>query len=342
MNDKNIHELLRKGPKNTITDVPGVRIGHSTIKEGNIRTGATAIIPAEGNVFKNKLVASAHIINGFGKSAGLMQIQELGAIETPILLTNTLSVGTGLTALTKYMLDSNEDIGVSTGTVNSVVCECNDGKINQIRSLAVKEEHFIHALQNASDSFQQGDVGAGTGMVCYGLKGGIGSSSRRIVVDDQTYTLGVLVLSNFGSIDDFVYYGKPVGKIIGERFENMNSPDNGSIIVVLATDTPMDSRQLSRVLKRTQSGIARTGGYTGNGSGEIAVGFTTANRISHYPEKSVMNRKILHEDYMDIVFLAAVQATEEAILNSMMHSNPSMGVDGIKIHSLKDFNELIR
>ena len=342
MNGNGIHTFIEKGPKNSISDVPGVKIGHCTIRKDKIRTGVTAIIPVEGNIFKEKLISSAHVINGFGKSAGLIQIQELGTLETPILLTNTLSVGTGLTALTKYMLDKNEDIGVSTGTVNPVVCECNDGKINQIRSLAVSEEHFLEALQNASESFKQGDVGAGTGMICYGLKGGIGSASRKILIDGKKYNLGVLVLSNFGSMDDLVYYGKPVGRIISPVPANQNSIDKGSIIVILATDLPLDSMQLNRVLKRTQSGIARTGGYTGNGSGEIAVGFTTSNRVSHYPKSALIERKILHEDYMDILFLATVQATEEAILNSLIHSDPAIGLDGKKVHSLKEFAELLR
>jgi len=341
MNCKSIHENIYKGPTNTITDVPGVKVGHCTVKKGLVKTGATAIIPADGNVFKYKLMASAHIINGFGKSAGLIQVQELGTLETPIVLTNTLSVGTGMTALTRYMLDHNDDIGVSTGTVNPVVCECNDGKINQIRSLAVDEKHFIEALENASETFRQGDIGAGTGMICYGLKGGIGSSSRRIVIDDRAYNLGVLVLSNFGSMEDFTYYGKPVGDLICKELARESSTDKGSIIVVLATDLPLESRQLNRVLKRTQSGIARTGGYTGNGSGEIAIGFSTANRISHYPKSAVIERQALHEDYMDLVFLATVQATEEAIINSLIHSEPALGLDGKVIHSLKDFHELL-
>lgn len=342
MNSKSIHQYIGKGPKNTITDVPGVRVGHCSLKEESIKTGATAIIPADGNIFKEKLIASAHVINGFGKSAGILQVQELGTLETPILLTNTLSVGAGLTALTRHMLEGNEDIGVATGTVNSVVCECNDGKINSIRSMAVKENHFQQALKSASEDFQQGDVGAGTGMVCYGLKGGIGSSSRRIQIVDEVYNLGILVLSNFGSMEDFLYYGAPVGKVISDRIHNGSSVDQGSIIVILATDIPLDSRQLNRVLKRTQSGIGRTGGYSGNGSGEIALGFTTTNRISHYPEMPVMNIQTLHEDYLDLVFLATVQATEEAILNSLIHSEPSKGIDGKKVFSLKEFNELLK
>lgn len=333
----NLTEYIKNGPENLITDVPGVKVGHYTLKSEKNSTGVTAIIPAEGNLFKKKLVASAHIINGFGKSTGLLQIQELGTLETPIILTNTLSVGTAYSALTKYMLYENTDIGDTTGTVNPVVCECNDSKINDIRSMVITENNIFQALKNPVKTFQQGDVGAGTGMICYDLKGGIGSASKVIQIENQTYTLGILVLSNFGSIEDLVYNDNHIGKKIKTKIGSSSEPDKGSIIVVLATNLPMDSRQINRLLKRTQSGIARTGSYTGNGSGEIAVGFSTSNRINHYPHSHLTERSIFHEDFMDIAFLATVQATEEAIHNSLIHSNPSRKRDGVKVHTLSEF-----
>ncbi|WP_422486835.1 P1 family peptidase [Gudongella sp. DL1XJH-153] len=339
-NTDSLQTLIGKGPGNVITDVPGVKIGHYTYMENDSVTGITSIIPAQGNVFREKLVASAHVINGFGKSAGILQLQELGSLETPILLTNTFAVGTGYSALVKYMLQDNPDIGNTTGTINPVVCECNDSKINNIRSLLLEEEHMLEALGNAGKSFQQGDIGAGTGMVCYGLKGGIGSSSRTVKVGNSFFNLGVLVLSNFGSMEDLSVYGKPIGKEIKNRTSPKSQPDKGSIIVVLATDIPLDSRQLTRVLKRTQSGIARTGAYSGNGSGEIAIGFSTANRIDHYSAVPIVDKKVLHEDFMDMVFLATVQATEESIINSMLYASPAVDRYGKKIYSLHDFKDI--
>ncbi len=333
---------MKKGEKNLITDVPGVRVGHYTYRDDSNTTGVTGIIPSEGNLFKSKLVASAHVINGFGKSLGILQVQELGTLETPILLTNTFGIGTGFNSIVNYMLKDNPDIGDTTGTVNPVVCECNDGKINNIRSTVLCEDHMLKALENAGDEFNQGDVGAGAGMVCYGLKGGIGSASRLLKIEAIEYNLGILVLSNFGSMKDLLYFGNPVGKDILKRTGTDNEPDKGSIIIVLATDLPLDSSQLTRTLKRTQSGIARTGAYSGNGSGEIAIGFSTANRIDHYPAGHIINRSVLHEDFMDMVFLGTVQATEEAILNSLINANPSVKRNGRKVHSLAEFKDILK
>lgn len=336
-----IGRLISKGPTNLITDVEGISVGHVTIRSESINTGVTAIVPSEGNVFKSKLVASSHVINGFGKSTGLLQVDELGTLETPIILTNTLNVGTGFSALVKYMLKENPDIGITTGTLNPVVCECNDGKINDIRSMALTEEDMILALENAERDFPQGDHGAGAGMVCYGLKGGIGSSSRILKIGHENFTLGVLVLSNFGSTEDLLYYGAPLGKEIESCIASSSDSDKGSIIVVLATDIPLTANQIKRALKRIQSGIARTGSYTGNGSGEVAIGFSTANRVEHYPKDPFKSFLSLNDDYMDIVFLATVQATEEAVLNSMLHAGPSVSRTGAAIHSLAEFKDIL-
>lgn len=229
------------GPRNLITDVPGVRVGHVTLHDGEVHTGVTAIIPHTGDVFHEKCLAGAHVINGFGKSIGLVQVQELGTLETPILLTNTLSVGTVSTALVEYMLERNDDIGLDTGTVNSLVMECNDARLSDIRGLHITKEHARAALAAASETFAEGDVGAGAGMVCYSLKGGIGSASRLCHLYGETYTVGALVMTNFGTLRDL----KVAGDSVGERLfwqEQSELKDKGSIIVIIATDIPLSAR----------------------------------------------------------------------------------------------------
>ncbi len=333
---------LPTGKHNSITDVAGVKVGHMTLDSSNIKTGVTAIIPHEGNVFREKLVAASHVINGFGKSQGLVQIDELGTIETPIILTNTLSVGIAHKAVVQYMLERNDDIGDTTGTVNPIIGECNDGVLNEIRIPSVSEHHIIDALNNAGVEFQQGNVGAGTGMVCYELKGGIGSASRILDLGGTEFTVGILVLSNFGSMEDLMIRGNPVGEKIKERISRQESgKDKGSIMIILATDIPLSSLQLKRLLKRTQSGIARTGGYTGNGSGEVAIGFTTANKVFHYEEDAFVEQRVIHEDLLDMVFKATVEATEEAILNSLICSSTTIGRNDKKVFSLIDFSDLL-
>lgn len=333
---------LPTGKNNLITDVAGVTVGHVTLDSGSIKTGVTAIIPHEGNIFREKLVSASHVINGFGKTQGLVQIDELGTIETPIILTNTLSVGTAHKAVVGYMLGENSDIGDTTGTVNPIIGECNDGVLNEIRTPAVTEKHVLEAISSADIIFQQGNVGAGTGMVCYDLKGGIGSASRMVKLGESEYTVGILVLSNFGSMEDLMIRGNPIGEKIKEEL-SLKDPgkDKGSIMVILATDIPLSSLQLKRLLKRTQSGIARTGGYTGNGSGEVAIGFTTANKVMHYEERAFIDQKVIHEDLLDMVFKATVEATEEAVLNSLICSNTTVGRNNKKILSLKDFAKFL-
>ena len=326
---------MKRGERNAITDVKGVKVGHVTLRDGDARTGVTAIVPCEGNVFQNKVMAATHVINGFGKSIGLVQIDELGTMETPIIMTNTLSVGTAATALVKHMLKENGDIGLTTGTVNPVVCECNDGRLNMIRELYVKEEHVFEALEKASSDFEEGNVGAGTGMVCYGLKGGIGTASRVVTLDGQEYTLGALVLSNFGTGERLTVDGKKVGKMI----KAMNEEDKGSIIIILATDAPVNERQLKRLCKRVPAGLARTGSYYGNGSGDIAFAFTTANRVPHYSDTDIMNMKMLHDDKINGLFEAVVESVEEAVISSLLHSSETVGRDGYTAKSLADYME---
>ncbi|MGI6664442.1 MAG: P1 family peptidase [Christensenellaceae bacterium] len=328
---------LPVGAKNLITDVPGVQVGHATINKENIHTGVTAILPHTENLFLEKVPAAVHVINGFGKSAGLIQVDELGTIETPILLTNTLSVPMASHALIKYMLQENIEIGRTTGTVNPLVLECNDGAINDIRALAVEEAHIIEALQAADSTFMEGDLGAGTGMRAFGLKGGIGSSSRCITINGKSHTLGALVLSNFGLRENLLVDGNPVGVTINEYLKNqIEAKEQGSIIVILATDVPLSARQLKRVAKRAGIGIGRTGGFAGNGSGEIAIAFSTAARIPHFPQQAFFEYEVLHDDYMDLLFAATVSAVEESIISSLYHAHSQYDRSNQKCFSLKE------
>lgn len=328
-----LHAKWPRGERDLITDVPGVKVGHVTLKEGDIHTGVTAVLPHGGNCFQDKVMAGVSVINGFGKSVGLIQIQELGTIETPILLTNTLSVGTACEELTRYMLEGNPDIGVTTGTVNCVVTECNDGRLNDIRGLHVRPEHVREALANAREDFEEGAVGGGTGMVCLGLKGGIGSASRRVEVDGQTYTVGALVMSNFGAPGNLIIGGKHYDTNLGRD----ERKDEGSIIMLLATDIPLNERQLSRLAKRSMVALGRVGSYCGNGSGDIAIAFTTANRLPHYSEKNILDTRMFYDENIDRVFVAGVEAVEEAIISSLYHAETTTGVRGNCYLGLRDF-----
>ena len=328
-----LHAKWPRGERDLITDVPGVKVGHVTLKEGDVHTGVTAVLPHGGNCFQDKVMAGVSVINGFGKSVGLIQIQELGTIETPILLTNTLSVGTACEELTRYMLEGNPDIGVTTGTVNCVVTECNDGRLNDIRGLHVRPEHVREALANAREDFEEGDVGGGTGMVCLGLKGGIGSASRRVEVDGQTYTVGALVMSNFGAPGNLIIGGKHYDTNLGRD----ERKDEGSIIMLLATDIPLNERQLSRLAKRSMVALGRVGSYCGNGSGDIAIAFTTANRLPHYSEKNILETRMFYDENIDRVFVAGVEAVEEAIISSLYHAETTTGIRGNCYLGLRDF-----
>lgn len=334
---------FQPGEKNSITDVEGVKVGHSTLNNGEVKTGATAILPHSGNIFKEKLFAAVHVINGFGKSIGTIQIQELGTIETPIVLTNTLSIGEACSALIDYMLETNKDIGISTGTVNPIVCECNDGYLNDIRGKHLKKCHVWEAIKNADASFEEGAVGAGTGMSCYGLKGGIGSASRRMRLDDKDYLIGALVLTNMGKKEEFMINGLALGKkILNKENTQNNKLNDGSIIIILATDIPLTERQLKRISKRAIIGIARTGANMNNGSGEIVISFSTAKYISHYSKEIIHNFLFLNENKMDYVFQAVAESTEEAILNSMITAEHTIGRNGNLRRSLKDYIHIVR
>lgn len=327
---------MKKGKLNKITDVKGIKVGHKTIDNGDIHTGVTVIIPSEDNIFKNKYVASSYIINGFGKTSGLVQIEELGTLESIIGLTNTLNVGTVQQSIVKHMLKDNLDIGKETGTINVVVGECNDGYLNDIRACAIKEEDVYEAIENASTDFDLGSVGAGRGMSCFQMKGGIGSASRIIELDRQEYTVGVLVLSNFGLKKDFIFDNISFADIEDEDLEK------GSIMIILATDIPLSSRQLKRVCKRMSVSLSRLGSHLGNGSGDIVIGFSTANVIPNYSEADIINVKEIHENKIDTVFRASIEACEDAIMTSLLCNETLLGRDGNTRLSLKDtLNKII-
>ena len=334
---------LPVGEKNCITDVQGVKVGHVTLDEKLAEdgayacTGVTAILPHGGNVFQQKVTAASYVLNGFGKTTGLVQVNELGVIESPIMLTNTFAVPAVTQGTLRYMLDANREIGDSTGTINLVVGECNDSYLNSIRACPITPEHALEAICRASDNTaEEGAVGAGKGMVCFGYKGGIGSSSRIVTIEDDNmnYTVGCMVLSNFGHRAEFLadrYH------VFNSTSNEIVSPTDGSIIIVLATDAPLCSRQLTRVIKRCGIGLGRTGSHFSHGSGDIVIGFTTAYRISHHSDQYLETRQQLREDHpiMNQLFVAAAEVTEEAILNSLSQAQTTTGRDGHIVEAFK-------
>lgn len=333
---------LPPGRRNSITDVPGVLVGHCTLADRSIQTGVTAILPHNGNLFRDKVMAACHVINGFGKTAGTIQIEELGTLETPIVMTNTLSVGIAYDAVVSRMLAQNPDIGRTTGTVNPVICECNDGFLNDIRGGHVRQDHVWQALDAADADFAQGAVGAGAGMSCFGLKGGIGSASREIPLDGKPYLLGALVLANFGLIEDLTIDGIKAGRVIKQiEAEQTLQKEQGSIIVIIATDIPASERQLKRIAKRAAAGIARTGSFIANGSGDVVIAFSTANRVQHDEQRGIVPMQAVNENQINAIFRAAVESTEEAILNALLCARHTQGRDEHIRHSLAEYMDRI-
>jgi len=324
------------GERNSITDVAGVRVGHCTIAEGTHQTGVTVVLPCPDNPFANKLTAACHVLNGFGKTAGLMQLEELGTLETPIALTNTLNVGLVHNAMVGYMIDLCVQDGIALRSVNPIVCECNDASLNDICDRAVRTEHVRKAILTASADFASGAVGAGRGMTCHGLKGGIGSASRIIELEGSRFTLGVLALSNHGRLNDLIIQGQNVGQRIQQQMDE-SLPDKGSCIIVMATDLPVSDRQLRRIIRRAGVGLARLGSYIGHGSGEVFLGFTTANRIPHDAKQALIPMTVIHEDHIDQAFRAMAEATEEAVLNSMLMAETVSCANGVVRRSLSEF-----
>ncbi|WP_433596189.1 P1 family peptidase [Lysinibacillus xylanilyticus] len=330
---------LTTGEKNCITDVAGVCVGHVTLDEkikqdgAYACTGVTAILPHEGNLFQQKVTAASYVLNGFGKTTGLVQVNELGVIESPIMLTNTFGVPAVTQGTLQFMLDTNNEIGHSTGTINIVVGECNDSYLNSIRDCSITPGHAIEAIRKASnETSDEGAVGAGKGMMCFGYKGGIGSSSRIVTHGSTNYTVGCMILSNFGQSSEFLAHRYTTSNV---QSESTLSPTDGSIIIVLATDAPLSSRQLTRVIKRCGIGLGRTGSHFSHGSGDIVIGFTTAHHIAHLSDQLVEARTQLREEHpiMNQLFAAAAEATEEAILNSLSQAQTTFGRNGHKVEA---------
>lgn len=329
--------ILNPGRYNAITDVSGVKVGHVTLIEGDsVNTGVTAILPYSGNIFQNKVPAAIFIGNGFGKLTGYSQVEELGNIETPIILTNTLSVPVAAEALIDYTLSFPENKSVMS--VNPVVGETNDAGLNQIQKRVVTREKVLEAISNANTGpVMEGNVGAGTGTVCFGFKGGIGTASRILPKDRGEYTVGVLVQTNFGGI--LQIDGVPVGKELGRyKFSRIQDEykEDGSCMVVIITDAPLDSRNLKRLAARAMAGIARTGGMASNSSGDyaIAVSNTEKNRIPYMAKMKYQDMQLLRNEEMDILFEAVIEATEEAIINSLFAAETATGKYKFKIEAL--------
>lgn len=328
--------VMSPGPQNAITDVTGVEVGHTTLIKGDsVRTGVTAILPHKGNIFQQKVPAAIYVGNGFGKLAGITQVTELGNLETPIILTNTLNVPTAMNAVIHYTLNlkGNEDIY----SVNAVVGETNDGYLNDVRGRHVSEQDVIAAILNASEEKpKEGNVGAGTGTIAFGYKGGIGTASRKLPESLGGYTLGVLVQSNFGGV--LQIDGMNVGKKLQQfTFSNelLNNVD-GSCMIVVATDAPLDSRNLKRLAQRAFMGLAQTGGIASNGSGDYVIAFSNAKnmRIPYRIETGTVSKEVVPNDRITPLFLAAIEATEEAIINSLFMAETMSGFKARKIEKL--------
>ncbi len=318
--------VMPAGQLNAITDVKGVAVGHLTLIEGDsVRTGVTTILPHAGDLYRAKVPAAIHLGNGYGKLAGYSQVRELGELETPIVLTNTLSVPTGMNALISACLErtGNETVG----SVNAVVGETNDGFLNDIRGRHVTEAHVRTALVSADTGVvAEGNVGAGTGTSCFGWKGGIGTASRLLPESLGGYTVGVLVQTNFGGVLQIA--GVPVGQELGQYYfrNQLESHADGSCMIVVATDAPLGPRNLERLAKRAMLGLARTGGIASNGSGDYVIAFSTTNQITG--GERVRKVSELANSGVSPLFLAAIEATEEAIINSLFAAETMTGREG--------------
>jgi len=318
--------LLPSGPNNRISDVPGVHVGHITLDDGEVQTGVTAIMPSDENIYKVPLPCGVAVLNGFAKPIGLTQIEALGVLETPILLTNTLSVGRLFSGTAQYMINHHSGIGRDLPTVNPLILECNDGFLNDIQRMAITEEMAQQALDNVQAQFECGSVGAGRGMSCFSLKGGIGTSSRYIKTLNGT--LGLLVLANFGSLPSLLIDGVSMGNTLQPLIANLvEQVDAGSIIIIMATDIALDARQLKRVAARAGAGLGRMGSYLGHGSGDISIAFSTACEPQH-----------LRDECLEPLFCAAAEATESAILNALLQATPITGFQG---HSRPSLSQLL-
>ncbi|HZZ04356.1 P1 family peptidase [Paraburkholderia sp.] len=353
--------VLPSGPRGTIADVEGVTVGHCTLDEGAVQTGVTVIRPHPGDPFLANVPAAASVINGFGKSIGLVQVEELGVLETPIALTNTFGVAAVAQAQIRAAIHANPQIGREWSTVNPLVFECNDGYLNDIQALAVSERHFTEACEAASVDVASGSVGAGRGMSCFDLKGGIGNASRVIDVAGRSYTVGALVLANFGRLPMLTIDGMQLGRALAERAAKAvvagpaavahpansagstnpvipattSKPERGSIIMIIATDAPLDARQLKRLSLRAAAGLARTGSVYGHGSGDIALAFSTAYTVPHESD-FVALPEVLADARLDPLFRACADSVEQAIVDAIWSATSVTGRDGHRRLSLHD------
>ena len=328
--------IFETGRYNAITDVPGVTVGHVTCIEGDsIRTGVTAIVPHQGNIFRNKVPAAIYVGNGFGKLAGMSQVSELGNVETPVILTNTLSVAAGIEGAVRYTLmqPGNEQVR----SVNAVVGETNDGRLNKISQMYITPQMVIDAINNAHGGpVEQGNVGAGTGTICFGFKGGIGTSSRVLPASLGGYTIGVLVQTNYGGIleIDGVQVGQRLQK--HDFIDHVRKAENvdGSCMMVVITDAPLDSRNLERVAKRAMMGMAKTGGIASNGSGDYVIAMSVAPGNLIDDEAKYITSTVLANSEMSSIFAATIEATAEALWNSLFMADPMSGRDGYHVDAL--------
>lgn len=327
--------IFHTGKLNAITDVAGVRVGHVTlVAADSIRTGVTAILPHDGNLFQEKVPAAIFVGNGFGKLVGSTQVDELGQIETPVILTNTLSVWEAANGVVDYMLalPGNEKVR----SINPIVGETNDGGLNDIRGRHVTRTHAVKAIRNArSGPVPEGCVGAGTGTVCFGWKGGIGTSSRILPSSLGEFTVGVIVQTNYGGVLDIV--GVPIGKELG-RFSyrnEVNNPGNGSCMIVVATDAPLHSAQLKRLARRATLALGRTGSAMSHGSGDYVIAFSTSRDVRIRPDgQRIQSIPRLREDDLSPLFQAVVESTEEAVYNSLLQATTTRGYHGTVVDAL--------
>ncbi|KVC97602.1 P1 family peptidase [Burkholderia ubonensis] len=328
---------LPAGPRGTIADVPGVTVGHCTLDAGAVQTGVTVVKPHAGDAYRSKAPAGAAVINGFGKSVGLVQVDELGVLDTPIALTNTFGVGAVAHAQIRAAIAANPRIGRDWPTVNPLVFECNDGYLNDLHAFAVGASHYDDACRAATRDVVRGAVGAGRGMSCFDLKGGIGSASRIAAAAGRSYTVGALVLANFGRLPMLTLGGVPVGRIVTARAaaEQAAPPEQGSIIMLLATDAPLDARQLARLARRAAAGLARTGSVYGHGSGDIALAFSTAYTIAH-DAQFVTLPALLADSVLDPLFQAAAESVEHAIVDALLQAVTVTGRDAHVRQALRD------
>ena len=331
---------LRAAERNAITDVPGVTVGHCTLAEGPVQTGVTVVRPHAGDPYRDRVPAAAVVLNGFGKSIGLLQLDELGVLETPIALTNTLSVAAVASAQIRQCIGTNPELGRSQPTVNPLVFECNDGFLNDIQRMAVTEQHYRQAFDSATLAVPQGSVGAGRGMSCFGAKGGVGTASRRA----GAHTVGALVLANFGRTAQWTWAGQALGATLAQRLataptglpaQHLPEPEKGSIIMLLATDAALDARQLRRLALRAGAGLARTGSVFGHGSGDIALAFSTAYTVPQDVRRPMPSPALLHDALMDDLFQAAADSTEQAIMHALWHAGTVVGRDGHCRHAIR-------